>query len=1567
MKIYFSTSILTSLFILSSFNPVFSQKWGYYTTSNFTNEAMDVQVDASQNSYVCGYYTGETSFTTNVVEPSPLGNGDIYVAKLGPSGNYIWRKGFGGNLSDRAYKLAIGPDQNIVVVGQFFGTVQFGNTTLSSSANSKDIFIVKLDPSGNVIWAKREGGASAENVYDVTIDNANNVLITGQYTGNSVVGGQNCNSLINPISGLQTFDFFISKYDNNGNPIWVKTGATEYEDRGLAIDVDADNNVFFAGQFSDTLLFDNQVYNNAGYNVGFVTKISPAGSVQFFNYMRAGMVVPYDLEVNSDNEVLLIGDFLGNLSYITSSANQSITNPYDKQIFALKISNTGQYIWNRTLGSANNVSARSIAIDANKQIFITGFFECEWTQMQETNTNLFNSIGFKDPYLLSLSNDSDVLYNKHFGSKKNDQGWGIACKQNGDPVICGGYTDDLNVTFDMVSNYGLGFQSSYNDELPHLYLPGDISLNSFVTNAVFSQTPEYNYYHNLSDSPGLFGEIEDIQTRYNPADTIHLCPEEYLFYNTYTFIHSGPDYNYLWSTNDSTQYIAPTVTQNISIQVERKDECQSDADTVFVIYHPAPTFPLLIDDHGYNIGTPVFYNPIFMCDPDTVILNFNTIDPDYNFSFNNSSSLGPISIDVGGGYPVLLSNQYCTFDTILRIIIAYPVPYDSISLGIKMDNADPDSITICLGEEILFWGVDYITNPLGYLQPINQPYVLQDWSISPSGSMSSYSDEITADATVPSTGWYTIRLDLTLGYQNFCGLDTTQYHASYNVHITVNPNPIVPPHPILGSNLLCPDGSLYLHVATTDPQLSWQSSNEGNIVWASATGDSIQIINQGVYTYGSADYIDSITGCSAEGSNNFLVNLKQPPLIVSAGNSNVICPNDSLQLSVPAIFTSYEWINPNGIGISTTNTSMAVDQGFYYCHVIDNQGCALTSPIFELNEYTTPSLFVTPSNILCAGDVAQISVNYDGNNASVNWLNPLGLGNVEQVLTSSAGVFLCEISACGITTLDSAIIIDGNFTPIISVSDSILCYQETALISGTPANASFSWNSPDGSGSSFPTSVAGAYYADVINEYGCEVATNHVTVSIVEGSILPLIADVAICSGTSATLNDNSPFVPNWYTTDSVLVANSDVITTPILTTATSYLVAYPTVECPLTFGNVTVSMVSPLPNFILTGDADFCQNSLATFSVNTNNESVLWQINGVTIAGANDSSFTFNINNYPTATQIMAQVSNLCYSTNLSQNIVIHQAQNISILNDSIVICFGDTATLSLLNTNLDSIIWSGNFGMDTSDVHYYPSSNGDGTVFVSAIDTFGCTANPIEVNIQVPIIAYTFSVDTSNLCLGENITVQITTDADSIQWIFPNQIIDTTEFSFQITTAGTYILNQWNAYGCLQQDSFELSPLPLPVFNIAADTIYCLSDYLNFVDSSSGNAYIWTTLLGSTEISLAENQSLVLTSFAQNGCEFLDTIVVLSGDCIENIPNIFSPNGDGVNDFLYLGPEFNLRSSRLEIVNRWGVRIFEMDSYNNTFDGANLVDGVYFYTFYQDFKAHPEAQEKGFIHIVK
>jgi gliding motility-associated-like protein len=1545
------------------------QTWGASTFSQTTNENTDVEINNLNESYVAGYISGQTSFGPANSISNTFGNTDATVTKYNAFGAVIWIKQFGGILADRAIDLAIGPDQNIVVTGQFFGTVTFGATTLVSSSNSKDIFIVKLDPSGNVIWARKEGGSSPDNPYKITVDHLNNILLTGEYQGTATIGNNTFTSLNNPNTGLPSFDLFLSKYDANGTPLWSISGYADYDDRGLSVAVDASNNIFFTGQFSDTLNFATNTYNNNGINVGFLCKLNPAGQVQFFHMMKAGYVLPYDLELNQNNEPIVVGDFLGNMNYYDQNGSNPIQNPYDKQLFVFKTSNTGQYIWNYTLGSDNELSAKSVSIDGNNNIFVTGYFKCDLSQIQDTTEQLFNSIGYKDPYLLKVTNAGNRSYIKQFGGQLDDEGKGIAIKQVDKPIICGSYTADLNfppgANTPTLGYTNFTFNPYYGMEPYHVYLAGDQSRNSFLTNQINNNSGDYNYFKTPA-ADSLVGYIHAEEADHYVTvigDTVHFCSNAVLYYETLTYDHYGPNYTSTWY--DGSQTVTNTITSSGTywVEHERDDQCYMDMDSILAIQEPIPNLPLLTDDHNVNVmNSGPQYNNYHFCYPEGAQITFSNLDPGSTLTtIGNAITFngpGPHLLNQELQYFVQVMNQYCM--NIGSFIFEHDIAesHDSISLSVAMNTTCPtgDSIEVCQNVPVEFHGIDLIINPLGNFYPsVYPPIDTVIWIID---GITHINYDTASTVFNPSTsGWHTVQIKVIKGYDNICGIDTTVYTATKQFYITVNPNPTWGTT-ITGGNLLCPNSTEYLVATNPHPSLSWSGSN---ILWNNGS-DSIEVNAPGWYNY-TGILIDSATTCSSYIVFNHYISVKVAPNITSFPGDAVICPTDSLLMSVSTGFLNYLWIGPNGDTLSTTSQCYTDQIGSYVCHVTDADGCVLSSPPFEVFEYSTPSLSVLPSATLCSNETVEIQISYSGN-ASFQWLNSNSTS--DQLITNIPGVYVVQISQCGVTILDSVTIINGSFNATISVSDSVLCFGDTAIFTGSVSGASYEWNSGLVTGPTYSTTTGGAYSALVTNQYGCTSQTNTINITNVPGSTPPMIASQSVCPGVNVILQTTPASTINWYSPDTNLILTGTSVTLTNVQQDTSFIISNtsPNSICGFTYSLVEVSLAVPPGSVDIIGDSILCINENGVFYANTS-DAIEWFSGSTSLGSANPITIPFvTLNANPV---FSLHVSNICFNSIQFDSVSIITPENLQLSDDTLNLCYFDSEIVFLMNNNLQSVTWTGNFGTITDDDLTLYGNNSYTPITVAATDQFGCQTATAILVVHTGTYALTTALDFPNYCQGTTGNITVTTTSDSIQWMTPfgNSTNNPLIFTISSQNSGNFYLQTWDDLGCMYIDTINIPISPIPNLNILPDTVFCANDIYTFYFPNDANTYYWTTYGNNTSIPITYDQELILNVVTPNGCIASDTLIVHAVNCDDAIPNIITPNGDGTNDYFIINDAYSQLHNTLIIINRWGNKMFEASPYLNNWNGEGASDGVYFYLYYPTGIENPSNVKHGFVHV--
>jgi hypothetical protein len=242
-------------------------EWARRFGNNKFNYSYAIGNDRFDNVYVAGFFSDTVDFDPgpgvyNLVASGSASAADIFVLKLNKNGDLLWAKRIGGTgIVDRAFSLTLDSADNLLVSGQFIGTVDFDPgpgvfnlTPLNAGANG---YILKLNSSGDFIWAKDLGqsarATSSANAYAVAVDAANNVFISGSFR-DTVDFDPGPGQVKMGAKGND--DIFLLKLDTAGNHLWVKTFGSKKLDQGTAITTDINGNVYFTAAFNDTIDFD---------------------------------------------------------------------------------------------------------------------------------------------------------------------------------------------------------------------------------------------------------------------------------------------------------------------------------------------------------------------------------------------------------------------------------------------------------------------------------------------------------------------------------------------------------------------------------------------------------------------------------------------------------------------------------------------------------------------------------------------------------------------------------------------------------------------------------------------------------------------------------------------------------------------------------------------------------------------------------------------------------------------------------------------------------------------------------------------------------------------------------------------------------------------------------------------------------------------------------------------------------------------------------------------------------------------------------------------------------------
>lgn len=442
-----------------------------------------ITTDSAGNAYIAGEFSGRANFGLTVLTSN--GDRDVFVAKLNPSGVWLWAvqvNGDGGRFDDFVDGIAIDPLGNVYVTGTFALSASFGNTTITSTGNH-DVFVAKLNTNGQWLWAQRAGGQFTDAGYGIAVDDIGEVYVTGQYFGTADLPADF--GTFNLI-GLGIGDIFLAKLDTNGTWLWVEgaggfldgTDNVEQYDAGYGIALDGLGGVYVTGKFFGVadfgpfLLVSGFILDSNEEPVfsedAFVAKLDTDGD---WLWATSGGGVGIDqgrgIAVNATGEASITGHFQNFAEF--PGAGVMFSQGTD-DAFVAKLDVDGIWTWARRAGGAAAGLQRDagfeIAMDVVGDVYATGYF----TGQADFGPIALNSGLASDGWIAKLDSNGSWQWARRVGGTYDDYGFGIALDGVGVAHVTGVFNP--TATFDVESLVSAGlfdaFVARLNEPIPDI-------------------------------------------------------------------------------------------------------------------------------------------------------------------------------------------------------------------------------------------------------------------------------------------------------------------------------------------------------------------------------------------------------------------------------------------------------------------------------------------------------------------------------------------------------------------------------------------------------------------------------------------------------------------------------------------------------------------------------------------------------------------------------------------------------------------------------------------------------------------------------------------------------------------------------------------------------------------------------------------------------------------------------------------------------------------------------------------------------------------------------------------
>lgn len=365
---------------VAKYTPDGELSWARRFGGSGYEQGRDVAVDADGNVYVAGLFSGTATFDPEAGAGGFASAGalDAFVLKLDPNGSVIWVRQFGGAETDQGTGLELDSSGNLYLTGLFQGTADFDPSPSVfnlTSAGSSDAFLAKLDARGDIIWARRMGGAGYEEAWRVTVDGSGGVWINGSFSETADFD-PTADEFLLTSAGLR--DAFVAKLDANGLLLWARGLGGAQTDRSYGLAVDGSGHVYATGFFEGMIDFDpgpGELHLGDSSISGFVWKLGPSGELVWARELNGDdLVTGMDVALDGAGDVYITGIFFGTPDFDPGPGEYTFTSRGSLDGFVWKLSAAGAFVWARQMGGSELDEPLGSAINAAGDVYVTGLF-----------------------------------------------------------------------------------------------------------------------------------------------------------------------------------------------------------------------------------------------------------------------------------------------------------------------------------------------------------------------------------------------------------------------------------------------------------------------------------------------------------------------------------------------------------------------------------------------------------------------------------------------------------------------------------------------------------------------------------------------------------------------------------------------------------------------------------------------------------------------------------------------------------------------------------------------------------------------------------------------------------------------------------------------------------------------------------------------------------------------------------------------------------------------------------------------------------------------------------------
>jgi PKD repeat protein len=350
------------------------------------------------------------------------GSTDIWLTKIDSSGNIMWRKTIGGSSIDIGTEVSELANGDLLISG-YTASV---NGDIPGNNGNFDALLIRTNSLGTIRWSRIYGGTRVDLSYSHTVTS----------DGGFVLGGGSYSNDVDLNNNHGDQDFWVLKTDSTGNILWQQSSGGSDVDVCYSITKDANGNIYACGTSNST---DGNFQNHGNYDI-LVTKYNPAGNILWEKtYGGSSYETAQTIIVDSHQKILVGG-------YTRSNDGDVDLNYGYGDSWILKLNSGGSIYQEKNFGGSGGDDLFSIIETLDGGYLLT-------SGSTSSNHDIVNSLGQEDIWLFKTDATLNTEWSRNYGGTGNDRP--VKVLQNADGgFLVSGYT--FSNDYDVSGYHGSG-------------------------------------------------------------------------------------------------------------------------------------------------------------------------------------------------------------------------------------------------------------------------------------------------------------------------------------------------------------------------------------------------------------------------------------------------------------------------------------------------------------------------------------------------------------------------------------------------------------------------------------------------------------------------------------------------------------------------------------------------------------------------------------------------------------------------------------------------------------------------------------------------------------------------------------------------------------------------------------------------------------------------------------------------------------------------------------------------------------------------------------------------------